>query len=472
MTRHPVWRKFIAVYLVCFLSVPFTLANNVDLNSQAVRTARQVSEMSYLAILEEKDRQLVSPAQLDEIREFFEQQRNSERDRLKERIKSLQSEEKSLQAQLKELNKRSSRDTLEMENQRQDLHCRILEVQKQVAELKIQREETLKVQFENNLAKVELAASWPAEYRKIVEILESGKARERRFGNVEDIGIREIRKGQEEDVKRGQDAIKELKQQGLMPPEIDDARIRDYINEIGNRIGANSDLKVPLQITVLDSDEINAFALPGGYLFLNSGLLLKAENESEVAGVIAHELAHVTARHGARLMKKASIANILFQGAQLAALILTGGAVSALTYYALEYGFFGLGLVLNLALLGVSRDYELEADQLGVQYLWKSGYDTKAFITFFDKMARDKGDVRNTSFFRTHPAFAERLVESYREITFLPPQKQVQATSSEFAEIQKQLKSKVEESKRKKTKAPSLRRKRVESDCKEPVQQQ
>ena len=136
--------------------------------------------------------------------------------------------------------------------------------------------------------------------------------------------------------------------------------------------------------------EINAFALPSDYLFIERGLLEAADDESELAGVIAHEISHDTARHLNKLMKGSRIASIFYQAAQIAAIVLTGGVAVIGIYYALQYGFYGLRLVLNLKLLGVSRDYKLEADQLSDQYAWNAGYDPSGFIRLFDKMATKK----------------------------------------------------------------------------------
>jgi len=119
-------------------------------------------------------------------------------------------------------------------------------------------------------------------------------------------------------------------------------------------------------------------------------------------------------------MKKGTIAGIIFQAAQVAAVILTGGVAGIGTYYALQYGFYGLGLVLNLQLLGVSRDFELEADQLGIQYAWNAGYSPDGFTEFFDKIATKEGYINGVSWFHTHPPFYERMADGEREIRFLP----------------------------------------------------
>jgi predicted Zn-dependent protease len=145
------------------------------------------------------------------------------------------------------------------------------------------------------------------------------------------------------------------------------------------------------------------------------------------------------ARHGHKLMMKAQIAGIFFQAAQVAAVLLTGGAAGIGTYYALQYGFYGLGLVLDLRLLGVSRDFELQADQLGIQYTWNSDYDPTGFIRFFDTMATTKGYVEGASWFYSHPPFLERMVEAEREITFLPKKKDLVVQTSEFEQMKKAL---------------------------------
>ena len=183
----------------------------------------------------------------------------------------------------------------------------------------------------------------------------------------------------------------------------------------------------------------------------------KAESESELVGVLAHETAHAAARHGARLMKRATIAEIFFQATQIGAIIFTGGAVGIGTYYALQYGFFGLGMILDLTLLGVSRDYEAEADQLGAQYAWQAGYDPKGFITFFDKMASEEGYVKTTSFFRTHPPFLERIISTFSEITYLPPKKDLRVDSSTFVEAKTRVAELIKKREEEEKPRPSLR---------------
>ena len=150
-----------------------------------------------------------------------------------------------------------------------------------------------------------------------------------------------------------------------------------------------------------------------------------------------------------------------------AAIVLTGGAAGIGTYYALQYGFFGLGLVLNLNLLGVSREYEMEADQLGLQYAWNAGYDPSGFTLFFDKIATREGYVNGASWFRTHPPFYRRMVDTRREIMFLPEKPDLIVQTSAFEQMKKDLVPVVEASKKEEMKRPSLKITRAEG-CEPP----
>jgi len=412
----------------------------------------------YLVLLEEAEELNLSEKELDRFRKDLEEEEKAEKKGLEREEKELKQQIKELRKQLDALNKSRSRDDSEMALKRSELHCRIAALEATQNAKKAERENGLPVIYDNKQAKVDLIEKWPAQKAEIILALESGDARKRRHGDVEDIGIRVLKEGQEKDIKTGKEAIREMRASGMVPPEVEDEELTAYVRKLGKKIADHSDLKVPLQITVLNSEEINAFALPGGFLFVNTGLIAQAETESELAGVLAHEIAHVTARHGARLMKKASIYNILFQAAQVVAMVFTGGAVGVGTYYALQYGFFGLGMVLNLTLLGVSRDYEEEADQLGAQYTWNAGYDPKGFVSFFDKMASEKGYVQSASFFRTHPPFFERIVSTFSEIEYLPPKRDLVVDSTAFRQIKERLSKIQEQDGWKRQEKPTLRR--------------
>ena len=332
------------------------------------------------------------------------------------------------------------------ENRRHDLHCQIQQLRSDKAQTDLLADQLIPTAFQNNKAKLDVLQNWPSELKNIEQQIANGTYRNRRWGNVEEIGFRTIQKDQKDDIERGDDALRQLRQMSAMPKELDNKQIQDYVNKIAQRLAANSDLEVPLKVTVLDSREVNAFALPGGYLFVERGLLEEADNESQLAGVIAHEMAHVAARHSWRLYKKALISSILYQSAQIAVLIATGGASGIGTYYALQYGFYGLGFALDLNLLGVSRDFELEADQLGMQYAWKAGYDPEGFVRFFDKVASKHGYAIGMSWFRTHPPFYERMVASEREMMFLPKKEAWIVQTHEFEQMQAILKPLAEKS--------------------------
>jgi hypothetical protein len=454
-TKH---RRAIAFALSLLLVWPNLATTASPAGRQARPSLADLVNESYLKLLEIAPSAQFTGKELEDFKKQLERKKENEEKRLEREEKELKKKNEQLMKRLETLNKSASRDTEEMTVERRRFHCQVLKLENEIKEKKTEREHGLPIAFDNKRAKLELIQLWPSKKQEIAGIVASGRARERRFGDVEDIGIRKFGEGQEKDIKTGQDAINELKAYGLMPPEVEDKELTGYVQQLAHTVAINSDLKIPVRVTVLNSDEINAFALPGGFLFINTGLIDKAETESELVGVMAHELAHVSARHGARLMKRATIASIIYQAAQVAAMIFTGGVVGIGTYYALQYGFFGLGLALNLALLGVSREYEEEADQLGVQYAWRAGYDPHGFITFFDKLASEKGYVKSASFFRTHPPFFDRIVSTFSEIEYLPKKDGLQTDSSKFREIKLHMKQVKEELDREQMNRPTLKR--------------
>jgi Zn-dependent protease with chaperone function len=317
------------------------------------------------------------------------------------------------------------------DTERTNRHCQIQNLRILKSRAEIYSDQAIPVAYENRQAKLQLIEHWPSEYRQIQQELASGAYRNRRWANVKDIGYRVVQEGQKDDIETGLKAIQELRRTAAIPPEIENSDVTNYVQKVADNIGRHSDLQVPIHVTVLNSKEINAFALPGGFLYVQRGLLEAAHNESELAGVISHEIAHDAARHGHRLMKKANVANVFLQAARIAGAI-AGGP----WYYGLGYGSMGLGLAMNLNLLGKSREFELEADQLGIQYSWAAGYDPDGFLNFFDRMASQKGYVRSTSWFRTHPAFYERMVNAKKEITFLPPSERSIVDKEDFEKMQ------------------------------------
>jgi len=213
---------------------------------------------------------------------------------------------------------------------------------------------------------------------------------------------------------------------------INDPVVTEYINRIGQNLVRNSDAQVPFTIKVIDSDVVNAMALPGGFFYVNSGLILAADEEAEVAGVMAHEIAHVAACHAAREISRANLM-------QLASLpfIFFGGGIG---YAAYETS----GLAGMLGILKFSRSFEAEADYLGIEYMYRSGYDPSAFVSFFEKvqaMEKKKPGTLSKAF-DTHPQSADRIEKSQEEIRkILPAKQQYIVTTSEFDEVKARLAS-------------------------------
>src|SRR5580693_7556389 len=214
---------------------------------------------------------------------------------------------------------------------------------------------------------------------------------------------------------------------------ISDPVIAEYVNRIGQNLVRNSDAKVPFTIKVIDGEEVNAFALPGGFFFVYSGLILKADTEAELAGVMAHEIAHVAARHGTCQATKGQIAQL----AMIPVMLTMGGW--------LGYGIYeGASVLIPMGFLEFSRVYERQADYLGLQYLYKSGYDPVAFVDFFEKIEtlekRKPGTMAKV--FSTHPMTEDRIAKSQKEIaTILKAKPEYVVTTSEFNDVKLRLAS-------------------------------
>ncbi len=211
---------------------------------------------------------------------------------------------------------------------------------------------------------------------------------------------------------------------------IKDPVITEYVNRVGQNLVRNSDAQVPFTIKVIDSDVVNAMALPGGFFYVNSGLILAADEEAEMAGVMAHEIAHVAACHYGREMTRAN----LLQLASLAAVFM-GGPIG--------YGIYqGLGLAVPLTFLHFSRAFESEADYLGIEYMYRAGYDPSGFVSFFEKiqaMEKKKPGTLSKAF-DTHPQTPDRIEKSQAEIRkILPAKPQYVVTTSEFDDVKSRL---------------------------------
>src|ERR1035437_6213863 len=231
----------------------------------------------------------------------------------------------------------------------------------------------------------------------------------------------------ETEIKMGQQFAMQVEQSVKL---VQDPVVTEYVNRIGQNLVRNSDAQVPFTIKVIDSDEVNAFALPGGFFYVNSGLILAADEEAELAGVMAHEISHVCARHGMRQQTRANWAQI-----GTIPLIFVGGGIG--------YGIYeASGLALPLTFMKFQRSFEAEADYLGLQYMYKTGYDPQAFISFFEKLQAKEKKKPGTlaKAFASHPQTPDRIEASQREIaTILPARAQYIVSTSEFDDVKSRL---------------------------------
>src|SRR5579872_7331954 len=211
---------------------------------------------------------------------------------------------------------------------------------------------------------------------------------------------------------------------------VNDPVVTEYVNRIGQNLVRNSDAQVPFTIKVIDSDVVNAMALPGGFFYVNSGLILAADEEAEMAGVMAHEIAHVAACHYAREQTRAS----LLQMASIPFIFVGGGIGYA--------GYEAAGIGGKIGILKFSRGFEAEADYLGIEYMYRAGYDPSAFVSFFEKiqaMEKKKPGTLSKAF-DTHPQTPDRIEKSQDEIRrILPAKQQYVVTTSEFDEVKARL---------------------------------
>ncbi|HTC32378.1 MAG TPA: M48 family metallopeptidase [Bryobacteraceae bacterium] len=231
----------------------------------------------------------------------------------------------------------------------------------------------------------------------------------------------------EKEIALGKQLASEVERQAKI---VNDPVIAEYVNRVGQNLVRNSDAKVPFTIKVIDSEEVNAFALPGGFFFVNSGLILKADNEAELAGVMSHEIAHVAARHGTRQATRGEIAQL-----GMIPLIFVGGWTG--------YGIYQAASVLvPVGFLKFSRAFESEADMLGLEYMYKAGYDPTAFVDFFEKIEtlekRKPGTMAKV--FSTHPMTDDRIRAAQANIqNLLKAKPEYVLTTSEFNDVKGRL---------------------------------
>ena len=248
----------------------------------------------------------------------------------------------------------------------------------------------------------------------------------------------------EREISLGKSAAQQVERSARL---VDDPVVTEYVNRVGQNLVRNSDAKVPFTIKVIDSDEINAFALPGGFFYVNSGLILRADEEAELAGVMGHEIAHVTARHGTKDATKGEI----FNWATIPLILLGPGGWAG-------YGLYqGLSMAVPLGFLKFSRNHEREADFLGLQYMYKAGYDPNAFVSFFEKIQAEErrrpGSI--PTLFSSHPPTPDRVQRAQQEIaTILPARDEYVVSTSEFDLVKERLRKIQNRNKLDKQKAP------------------
>ena len=250
----------------------------------------------------------------------------------------------------------------------------------------------------------------------------------------DEIGNRDVGKGVnfyslEKEIALGKQLAQEVERQAKV---VNDPVIAEYVNRLGQNLVRNSDAKVPFTIKVLDTEEVNAFALPGGFFFVNTGLILKADTEAELAGVMGHEIAHVAARHGTRNATRGEIA-------QIGMIAMSIAIPYGWTGYAIRQG---AGMAIPMGFLTFSRANEREADHLGLQYMYKAGYDPTAFVDFFEKIEsmekKKPGTVAKV--FSTHPMTDDRIKAAQDEIQKdLKPKDEYVVNTSEFNDVKNRL---------------------------------
>ena len=212
---------------------------------------------------------------------------------------------------------------------------------------------------------------------------------------------------------------------------ITDPVVNEYVNRLGQNLSRNSDTRLPFTIKILDVEEPNAFALPGGYMFVNAGTILMADDESELAGVMAHEIGHVAACHAAREATRGTLAQL----AMIPVVIMTGGLAGLGVN---EAANFGIPAVFSK----FGRNFEAQADYLGVQYAYKSGYDPNGMINFFEKLQalEKRRPGFTTKLYGDHPQTPDRIARSQQEIgTILPARDQYITDTSDFEQAKKRL---------------------------------
>lgn len=303
----------------------------------------------------------------------------------------------------------------------------------------------LEVKYSHRLSKLGMISRWPKKVHEINEAILAGNQDKRKFGNVEDMGDVKKRKtdniktlkilpglvSKNSEIQMGRQYAEEYsKMVKLYDPK---SPVSEYVNRLGQNLVRNSDAWCPFTFYVIadapGKEEINAFALPGGYVFVHDSLLLTLRSDSELAAVLAHEINHVNARHAAKMMSKGQYIQMLMMAAIFTGAVPMYGPLAQLVWTGIDFG-------MNMAALGITRASESEADLLGAQVLWNAGYDPRAEIEAFDAISKEE-KTSGLSFWQTHPSMDDRMERVETEARYLPPKEQYVTDTGEYAKIKK-----------------------------------
>lgn len=226
----------------------------------------------------------------------------------------------------------------------------------------------------------------------------------------------------EQDIQIGQQASARIGRQVLL---LNDPRVDDYLDALGKRLASYAPgYKFPYQYRCVNDENINAFALPGGFIYINRGVIEAADDEAQLAGVMAHETSHVALRHGTNQVSKAEAWRIPL------GLLGPAGGLGGLI------GQVGAGFTLNSIILKYSRDDETQADVLGTQILYDAGYDPRALAQFFEKIEAESKGKEPAQFFSDHPNPGNRIGRIDEEVDKLGgPEPNYRSDSDDFRSI-------------------------------------
>jgi hypothetical protein len=372
------------------------------------------------------------PDTLKELRAGIERERDDRLEEIRNTEKRWKEKLEADRRELEFLNKSSSADAEDVARRRSSLHIEIAALERGIRDKVQEREHTIPATYQLRLSKLWLAEHWPDRRDEILEEIEEGRARRRKHGDIDDIGYRLLASDSEKDIPVGEQASRQMIAGGWLPSPLHHEEVQTYVRHLASKLAASSDLKIPLHVTVLDSQELKAVALPGGFVYITTGVIRAAQTESELAGVLSREIARIAARHATRTSKAAWISRFFVPVTQIVAGVFTGGTANAGAYYGIGYGIEGVGSLLNGALNGADEKHQREADQLGLQYAWKAGFDPRGFVTFLDSIA----DRNDASFLSPEPNLEKRMLHLFSEIQYLPP-RETSSDSEEFQRIKR-----------------------------------